>query len=161
MNIPFEKISDNARLWIYQADRKLFTSDLKMIEDKLSIFTDQWAAHGKQLESAFKIFHDQFLVIAVNESYNLASGCSIDASVHLVKELEEELQINFFDRTKIAFVLNDEVYLESLSNLKSKVEQGEITEDTLTFNNLISSKKDLEKTWLIPAKETWMSRYFD
>lgn len=160
MNVPFEEISGEARLWVYQADRKFKPSDLKVINARLSAFTDQWAAHGKQLESAYKILHDQFLVLAVNESYNMASGCSIDASVHVIKELEADLQINFFDRTKIAFILNDEVYLESLSNLKSKVEEGKIKKDTLTFNNLISSKRELEKTWLVPAKDTWMSRYF-
>jgi len=161
MRVPFDKISDNARLWIYQAERKLNTKELEAIEEKLTSFTQDWEAHGSPLQATHKIFHNQFVVVAVDEMVNKASGCSIDSSVHMMQEVAAVLNVDFFDRTKIAFIFNDEVYIESLSNLKSKVEEGLITKDTLTFNNLVKNKQELESSWLVPAKETWMSRYFN
>lgn len=160
MLIPFEEIQENARVWIYQADRKLTTDEEKAIEHTSQIFLEDWAAHGAPLKCAFKIFHHQFLVITVDENFNKASGCAIDSSVSLVKQLEQQLNINFFDRTKIAFIHHDEVFLESLSTLKSSVTDGKINESTLTFNNLISTKSELEAAWLVPAKSTWLSKYF-
>ena len=161
MLIPFENMPDNARVWIYQADKKLTDTDKIHIKDHGKSFCEAWAAHGAPLKCSFKIFHDQFLIITVDESYNMASGCSIDASVHFVKQLENDLQISFFDRSKVAFVLNDEVFLEPLSKLKSKVEEGAIQADTITFNNLVSVKGELDKTWMVPAKSTWLGRYFN
>lgn len=152
---------DNARLWIFQADRKLTDTETAHIEKQGTSFCEGWAAHGAPLKCSFKIFHLQFLIISVDESYNMASGCSIDASVGFVKKMEQDLGISFFDRSKIAFILHDEVYLESLSNLKSQVEAGAIEENTITFNNLISVKSDLESAWMVPAKSTWLGKYFN
>lgn len=161
MKIDFSAISDNARLWIYQADRKLNQDERAFVEQMLSTFTEKWEAHGAPLKAAFKIVHDQFIVIAVDEAFNQASGCSIDSSVHLMQDISAKLGVDLFDRSKIAFIFNEEIYLESLSNLKSKVEQGLIEKDTLTFNNLISNKGELDSSWVVPAGKTWMSRYFN
>ncbi|MDX1628921.1 MAG: hypothetical protein R3345_09500 [Fulvivirga sp.] len=161
MFVPFEEISDNARLWIYQADRKFNDQEVNQIENELKTFVNAWAAHGAPLQASFKILHNQFVVLAVDEAFNAASGCSIDDSVHIIKVLEDKLKVNFFDRTKIAFIFNNEVFIESLSNLKTKVEEGTIKKDTLTFNNLVKNKRELETQWVVPAKDTWISRYFD
>lgn len=171
MYIPFEKISDQAKVWVYQANRKLNAEEINIIENKAKEFLENWAAHGKALSGSAKTFHNQFLLIAVDEQLNEASGCSIDASVAFVHHLEQFLDVSFFDRSKVAFVdqeqlagpedLNDEaIFIESLTDIKQKVAEGKIRENTLIFNNLISSKKDLDLNWIIPANESWLSRYF-
>ncbi|MEO1053212.1 MAG: hypothetical protein AAFX87_21445 [Bacteroidota bacterium] len=160
MLVPFEEMSGNSRVWVYQADRKLTEAEESVIVDKMSQFMEQWAAHGKSLKCALNVFHNQFLVISADESYQNATGCSIDSMVHFVQGLESEIGLNFFDRTKVAFLLNNEVYLESLGNIKQKVEEGLIGEQTLTFNNLVANLDEFDKDWLAPAKNTWLSRYF-
>lgn len=152
---------ENARVWIYQADRKLTTTEEEQIQQTGNVFFEDWAAHGAPLKCAFKIFHHQFVVISVDESHNQVSGCSIDSSVGFVKHLEQQLNINFFDRTKLAFIHDEEVFLESLNNLKTSVTSGRISESTLTFNNLVSSKSELDDSWLVPAKSTWLNKYFN
>jgi len=161
MFVSYDTLSDTARVWIYQADKKLSAEEIAIIRETLEKFTADWAAHGAPLKSSFKILHDQFLILAVEESYNQASGCSIDSSVHVIQKLSNELGVDFFNRTKVAFVINDEVYLESLNELKEKVKEGLIKKDTLTFNNLVKSKKELEASWMVPAGQTWIDRYFD
>ena len=161
MLISFEQLTDQARIWIYQADRKISSEDVTIISEKANQFFDTWAAHGAPLKSAYKVLHDQFLIVGVDEAFNQVSGCSIDASVHFVQQLEQQLMINFFDRTKVAFLNGDEILVESLSNLKTKVASGEIVSETPTFNNLITTKKELEETWMVPAQETWLKRYFN
>lgn len=160
MFIPFENIPSGSRIWIYQADRQLKEDEKSEILKESRDFLDKWAAHGNQLECSAEIFHNQFLILTVNEGFNLPSGCSIDSSVHFIQSLEHKFQVNFFDRSKVAFVVNNEVFLESLPNIKKKIAEGEIKEDTLTFNNLVDRKEDLESNWVIPAKKSWMKRYF-
>ena len=161
MYVLFDELSESARVWIYQADRKLSADELTAIEKAAMTFVDGWAAHGAPLKGSFKVLHNQFLVILADESFNSASGCSIDASVHFVQQLEQQLGISFFDRSKVAFIHQDEVFLESLNHLKDRVSEGVIHENTLVFNNLVKDKKELEHMWLIPAGQTWLGRYFD
>ena len=73
---------------------------------------------------------------------------------------EKEFGINFFDRTRVAFLLNDDIYIESIQNLKEKIEKEIISEDSLTFNNLVGTIGEMKTNWLSPAKDTWLERYF-
>ena len=41
----------------------------------------------------------QHLIFSVDESIESASGCSIDSSVRLMKQLGSELQVDFFNRS--------------------------------------------------------------
>ncbi|MFP4089208.1 MAG: hypothetical protein ACLFUB_07520 [Cyclobacteriaceae bacterium] len=165
MYIPFEDMPPDARVWIYQASRALSQAEINYTHQLGQQFTSAWAAHAKPLRASVKVFHKRFLVIAVDESYNLASGCSIDASVALVKELEQKFSseaepFSFFDRSKVAFLHQDEIFVEPTARLKQQVAEGRITPETLTFNNLVSNKKQMEQEWLVPAGDTWLSRYF-
>lgn len=160
MYVSFDKISDKARVWIYQSDRKFSEKETQELESGSQQFAEKWAAHGTGLTASAKVFHDQFLVLAVDESAHGASGCSIDSSVAFVKQAEQRFGVNFFDRTKVAFLLKDEIYLESIQNLKNKIEVGEIAKDTLTFNNLVATKEEMKDNWLSPAQDTWLERYF-
>ncbi|WKN33432.1 hypothetical protein PZB74_08810 [Porifericola rhodea] len=165
MYIPFEDMPSQARVWIYQASRPLSQAEENYAMQLGQQFAIAWSAHGKPLQASVKIFHQRFLIVAVNEDYNQASGCAIDASVALVKELEEKFSteresFSFFDRTKVAFLYQNEVFVESTTALKKQITEGKITPDTLTFNNLVKNVEELNKGWVIPAKDSWLSRYF-
>lgn len=160
MYIPFDTLSAEARIWVYQADRSLSEVELALIDKTAPVFLDAWAAHGKPLKASFRLFHKQFLVIGVDEDHQSASGCSIDSSVAFVQALEQELDVSFMDRGKVAFVSEGKIFLEAIPQLKNSIDAGLITAETQTFNNLIQSKQELEEKWLMPAKETWLKRYF-
>ncbi|WP_420582444.1 hypothetical protein [Reichenbachiella sp.] len=160
MYIPFDEMADTSRVWIYQADKLLSTSQQSQIESKCNSFLQEWAAHGQALKSSFQIIHDKFLVISVDESFNQASGCSIDASVALIKNLEQEFEINFFDRTKVCFFIDGEVVEVPLNGIKAEVESGTITSETLTFNNLVTDIRSFQTEWKVEAKNSWLKRYF-
>jgi len=160
MYISFEDISPKARIWIYQANRPLSNDEVSQIEGRGLQFANTWEAHGKPLEASIKIFHNQFVVIAVNESYNMTTGCSIDASVGFIRNIAKEFQIDLFDKSRVAFLNNNEVYLTPLKNIKENVAEGIITAETFTFDNLVADKSSFERQWLKPAKNTWLARYF-
>jgi hypothetical protein len=67
--------------------------------------------------------------------------------------------IHLFDRSKVAFMSNDEISLHALSELKEKYLDGIWSESTLVFNNLITVKGQLENEWITPAGNTWLKRY--
>ncbi|SHJ93960.1 hypothetical protein SAMN04488028_102221 [Reichenbachiella agariperforans] len=160
MIVPFDQLPDNARVWIYQADRILNTEDVQTITEESNRFLEGWAAHGAALKSSFKILHNKFLIVSVDESFNQASGCSIDASVGLVKTLEQKLKLSFFNRSQVCFIINDEVFESTITEIKSLIQEGKINRKTLTFNNLVPTIKGLQEDWVVPAEDSWLKRYF-
>ena len=156
----FEELTDQSRLWIYQSDRPLSESEQSEIMHVLEAFLSQWAAHGQDLSASVSIFHDHFLVIAVDESFNLATGCSIDQSFQTVKGIGDQLGIDFFNRTNIAFMVNHEVKLVPLNTIQLMAEKGIINENTRFFQNTIQTKKELKDSWLMKASESWLKKYF-
>lgn len=128
--------------------------------EALSQFLKAWAAHGQDLHASGKIEYDQFLIIATDESFNLASGCSIDSSVHFVQDLGSRYSIDFFDRSKLAFLQEESVNLIALNSLKGSIEQQVVKPDSLFFQNTVQTKGELKSNWLVKAGESWLKRYF-
>jgi hypothetical protein len=78
MIIDFDVISEESRIWIYQSNRTLSITEINEIESKIKDFLISWTAHGSDLQASFIIKYSRFIVISLNESFNLATGCSID-----------------------------------------------------------------------------------
>ena len=164
MYIPFDEMPGTARLWIYQANRPLSAAEEAYAFQLGQQFTNRWAAHGQELRSSVQVFHHHFLVVAVDEQYNAASGCSIDSSVAYVRELEqkfttERASFSFFDRTQIAFWQQGEVQLVPLTQAKAHIREGTLHPDTLTFDNTVPTKEAFERGWEVPVKDSWLVRY--
>ncbi|GAB3194643.1 hypothetical protein ABID22_000153 [Pontibacter aydingkolensis] len=160
MYIPFDELPPHARLWIYQASRPLTEAEQTEIKPLLQRFATEWSSHGKGLQASASLLHDRFLVLANNEAETSASGCSIDASVRFVRELEEQLGISFFDRSQLAFLNKGEVETVAMGELKNKVATGDINENTLYFDTLVNNYGELQQAWPKPAGSSWLSRYF-
>ena len=159
MLVEFDLLPSNARLWIYQADKKLSSAQMEAASNALRSFCDQWEAHAQPLRTSFKILHEQFLVLLVDQNFSNASGCSIDGSVRVLKELKEQFGIDFLDRSKVAFQMDNEVKLYPVNDLKHLFASGKLIPATPTFNNLVSTKLELEQNWLIPAEKSWLAKF--
>ena len=159
MLIPFYKMPDYARVWVYQADRNLSDAEVQYIQQTLDFQLNNWAAHGAALVGAATVFHKRFVVVAVDENHNQVSGCSIDASTNWLKNLGAEMNLNFFDRS-IAYIQSDEIKTVEMLKIKALVAEGTLTPDTLIFNNLVPNMGEFKKTWNVSAGGSWMKRYF-
>ena len=159
MITPFEKLSDSARIWIYQSDRPFTPEELKLIEEKAGAFITSWAAHGQDLLASTTVLHNLFLIVSADEDFNMASGCSIDSQFRFVQQLGTELKIDFFNRMNIAFLKGEGVAIIPMSQLKQEVEKGNIQPDSTFFDNNIQTKEQLDNAWLKLAADSWLSRY--
>ena len=119
-----DRFSADARVWLYAANRRLVQEDIHAIENKLRAFTAQWAAHGKPLMSDFQILKSAVVMLVVEESVTAPSGCSIDASVHLMKNIGNELNIDFFDRMNVWLSKGDELKRVHVSALAAYHQEG-------------------------------------
>jgi hypothetical protein len=154
-------ISEQSRVWIYQADRILNPQEAKLIQQKLNNFTSQWLAHGQELSAMGEIRYNQFIILSVDEQQVGATGCSIDKSVKVMKEIEQEFSINLFDRFIIAYREGNDIKTCSRKEFEELLSLGQITSETVVFNNMVSSRKELIDKWEIPMKSSWHAQVFN
>lgn len=154
------EISENSRIWIYQSNRILNTQETNSIQDRLNQFTAQWQAHGHALAAKAEVIHDQFIVLSVDEHVAGATGCSIDKSVHLMKEIEGEFAIDLFDRFRIAYREGEAVKNCNRKEFEQLLLTGTINADTMVFNNMISTRHELATRWEVPLKNSWHATVF-
>jgi hypothetical protein len=161
MFVPFDSMPGSARIWIYQSERKFSPAEIDAISSRLKSFTEQWMAHGNPLNTSFRIYHEQFIILAVDENKNDASGCSIDTSVKAIKEIERHLAVSLFNRTDVAFFVNNEVVITKLNDLSRRQGEGIWNRNTLVFDNTILLKGQMADKWIVPAGETWLRKYLN
>src|SRR5688500_12505179 len=131
MFVPFSNLPAAARIWIFQASRPFTADELISVEAKLRRFSDEWAVHGSPLDTSFTLKFDQFIVLAADESRQSASGCSIDSSVRVLKEIEQSMGIELLDRNQVAFKTYKGILLVPVQELKQKFQAGILNEDSL------------------------------
>jgi len=155
----YKNLPKNSRVWIYQSDREFTIKEIEFISVRAEDFINQWTRHGDDLKGSFTIKYNQFLVLAVDESFNNVSGCSIDSSVRFIKQLENELQLDLMDKMNITFKDNQNINLVKLSDFQKYIKDKKVTSETIVFNNMVSSKEDFESNWEVPAKQSWHKRF--
>jgi len=159
MYVPFDTLPNDARVWVYQANKAFTAQEASFISEHAIQFINQWTRHGADLKGSFTIKYNQFLVIAVDERFANVSGCSIDASVHFVQELQKALSLDLLNKMNISFKDGAHINIVSLSQFKNYAAAQKITPDTIVFNNLVTTKEALLQQWEVPAKESWHQRF--
>lgn len=163
MNTNYQELlpadfAPDSRVWIYQSSRLFFLTEALHIEDLLKNFVANWQSHGEPVKGYGNLFFGQFIVLMADESTTGVGGCSTDSSVRLIKQFEELFKVNMFDRQTLAFLVKDKIQLLPLAQLQYAIDNNFITPDTIYFNNLVQNKQELEQKWLIPVKDSWLSK---
>ena len=159
MFVPFESLPATSRVWVFQSNRPFSVEELRTADLKLRDFTEEWAVHGNPFDTSYSIRYNQFIILAADERTQSASGCSIDSSVRVLKDLEQRFGAQLLDRSNVAFLQGGVVTLVPLQDLKQKFREGILNEDSLSFNNLVATIRELNEGWLVPAGQTWLKRY--
>jgi hypothetical protein len=155
MYTDINKLPGSSKVWVYQSDRQLTQSEAERLAAETKQFITSWTAHNQDLRGGFEIPFNTFLVIAVDESLNEASGCSLDKKFHFIRSTGENLGIDFLNRKNIAYLRNGEVVLTNFNEFEKLLRQGEVNDDTIVFNNLVSSVQEYRQDWQKALKDSW------
>jgi hypothetical protein len=159
MFTAYTNLPNDARLWIYQSNREFTEKEVAYIAIKSEDFINQWTRHGDDLKGSFMIKYNHFLVLAVDETFNTVSGCSIDSSVRFIKELEKELNLDLMDKMNVTYYNGDFIAHKSLIDFKKMAKDRSVTGNTVVFNNLVTTKAEYENYWEVPASESWHGQF--
>ncbi|MCL7754643.1 ABC transporter ATPase [Polaribacter sp. Z022] len=159
MFTEYNNLPNTSRVWIYQSDREFTEKEIEFISSKSVDFINQWTRHGDDLKGSFTIKYNQFLVLAVDESFNNVSGCSIDSSVRFIQKIENELKLDLMNKMNVTFKDNNNINLVKLSDFQRFAKEQKVTAETIVFNNMVATKADFENNWEIKAKDSWHKRF--
>ena len=152
MLVDFNNISNDSRIWIYASPRKLSNDQQNYITNFLSNHIQNWEAHKVPLTAAVTILENHFIVIALDEGINNASGCSIDILQHKIQEIENYLAVSLTNRLNVFCLVDDKIKCIPSSNLSKFANK-----ETLFFDLTIQKKSDLN-SYFKPIKKGWCSR---
>lgn len=163
MNLHFqdlipEDFDDDSKVWIYQSNRQLTLAEVLQLEELLQQFTRQWKSHGDEVKGYAKLLFGQFIILMADETATGISGCSTDSSVRLIKNIEQDFNIDLFNRQLLAFIVKERIQILPLEQLNHAIENDLISPDTLYFNNTLQTKKELINDWLVPVKDSWLAK---
>jgi len=160
MYVPFDTLPEESKIWIYQSNRKFSDEEIQAIEADLTAFLENWSAHGHQLEASFVTKYNRFIIIAVNQEVQAATGCSIDASVQFIQNLEQKYSVDLLDKMNVTFKMGEHIAFKTLIDFKKLAKEKAVSANTVVFNNLVNTVGEWHHYWEVPANESWHNRFF-
>ncbi|MCK7590923.1 ABC transporter ATPase [Subsaxibacter sp. CAU 1640] len=159
MLVDFNILPEESRVWIYQANRSFTDEELSELQTKLDTFIENWTAHGSDLKAGYTIKYKRFIVIGLNQNLNKATGCSIDASVHFIQQLENDYNVDLMDKMNVSYKQGEFIAYKSLLDFKKMAKDKAVSKNTIVFNNLVTNVAEFNENWEVPASESWHSRF--
>lgn len=160
--VDFRDQPDDARLWVFAAREPLTDDAVDRLLAEVDDFLDGWAAHGAPLRASREWRDDRFLMVAVDRASEPPSGCSIDAMVRRLKELEGVLGTALVAHGPVWFRdAEGEIRCVSRADFKALAGQGEVDLDTHVFDTTLTEVGALRADRLeVPASRSWHGMAF-
>lgn len=158
----FPDMPDDARLWIYAAERPMTPDEQRALARDLSGFAEGWISHGRPVRGAVEIIEDRFLLIAATITGGDVSGCGIDASVRAIEDAGRRLSLAWLPALQV-FYRAEDATVQSCprSAFRERIAAGAITTDTAVFDPSTATVGALRSgAFEKPAGQSWHARAF-
>ena len=159
--IPFDKLPSDARLWIFAAERPLTPSEQARVLEETDNFISKWMAHGVPLTAGRDLRYDQFVLVGVDERAAGVSGCSVDALVRRMQQLEGVLGLELVNNAPVLYREGQTIERVSRDRFAELAASGTVSPSTRVFDNTLSRVGDLQAgKWEVKAAESWHRQAF-
>lgn len=159
--VIFQELPEDARVWIFAAERALAPGEKARLLAQVDGFIDQWAAHDTPLTAGRDLRYDQFLFVAVDQRQAGPSGCSIDALVRQMKRLEQDLGLELVNHAPVVYRAGDEIRRLRRDQFAALAAAGAVGPGTTVFDNTLTRLGDVRAgRWETQAANSWHARAF-
>ena len=155
MYVPFDKIDENAKCWIYILEKNInFESDeINLI---LKSLCEKWKSHNNEVVSSFQIYRDRYIILFAEEGI---SGCSIDSSNRLLRYELDQLNINVMPNSKIGIFIENKIKLEDRSSIINLIQANKLKPKDKMINTTVTNKKEYNKNWILEINKSWLTNF--
>ena len=158
----FTELPAEARVWIYGAERALARGEVRALEAHMDRFLAEWRSHGRAIEPAWRLEHDRFLIIGVDERAMSLSGCSIDSMFRTVEDFGKTTGLSFSRSGNRVFYRDaGDIRCVDRPGFAELARQGSVNEKTVVFNNTVATAGELRSgLWEVPMRDSWHLKAF-
>jgi hypothetical protein len=159
--VEFDQLPEDARVWIFSAERVLTAEEQRSLLDAVDGFLGGWGAHDQPLVAGRDLRYDRFLFVAVDQRSVGPSGCSVDALVRTMKALQSELGIELVNHAPVLFRRDDEIERVAREEFAELAAAGAVGPDTTVFDNTLTRLGDVTSgRWETKAADSWHGKAF-
>ena len=170
MLISLEKIKTElnqsnftTKLWIYPFLEKLNSQDKEKISNRLNSFLKGWQSHRKEIEANFFFKYDRFLIL-FSKIKGEISGCAIDASVNVIKNIQRKVWKEVANKTMLFFQkkVTGEIIFFPRYELQKQIENKNLSQEDYFFDNGIATFQEyLKDQWKLKITDSWLMKEFN
>jgi len=107
------------------------------------------------------IVADRFILIAAHIPGGDVSGCGIDASVHALGGIAEQVGFGWVSSLDVLYQADDKVRQADRASFARLAEEGQVTADTIVFDVSHMTLGDMRRAGFgVPAGQSWHGRVF-
>ena len=159
--VDFDQLPDDARLWIFPADRALSDAEQARLLTEVDRFIGQWGAHDVALTAGRELRYDRFLFVAVDQRKAGASGCSIHALFRQTTALEQDIGIELVNHTPVMFRQGSDIERVPRDQFAKLAAAGKVDFETTVFDNTLTRVGDIRGgRWETRLANSWHARAF-
>lgn len=76
-----------------------------------------------------------------------------------ILELEKKLDVILLDKINVCYKQGEFVQYKDLIEFKKLMKNKSVSEKTIVFDNMITTKEELENDWEINITDSWLGRF--
>jgi hypothetical protein len=154
--VRFEKLPDSARTWVFASDKTLDAARSERLLGEVDRFLGQWKAHGAPLTVGRNWQYGRFLTVAVDQSTEGASGCSIDGLFRSLKTVGPEVGASLVN-SGLIYYRDEKGAVQSVDRDRFTAlgAEGKITPATPVFDTTVITVGEWKAKFEAQAAKSW------
>ena len=159
MIVNFKQIPDEGKLWIFPSHRKFYPQEIAELKERVEAFLTEWDDQEIAIKCSYSLKYDRFIIITVDDSKNSLSLQAHELLITFIQDLEKKYDIVLMDKINVCYKQGDYVQYKDLKDFRKMIKAKGVSQKTIVFNNMITSKVELKYDWEINIMDSWLGRF--
>ena len=159
MIVPYESLSDDAKVWVYPSSRKFYPNEIEAVEKAVRSFVENWKAEDENFKASYQFLYQRFIVLIADDTESPLKREDLDAAVGFILDLQHQYEIELLDKMNVCFKQGEYVQYKELKEFKKLLKNRAVTGKSIVFDNLVSTNYDFKHFWEVPIEDSWYNRF--
>lgn len=159
MIVDFNEIPTWSKLWVFPSSRKFYEQEISGLKENIEAFLNSWTSEDQLFNCAYELKYDRFIVISVDDTDISLSLKTHDALSIFIQELEKKFEVILLDKINVCYKQGEFVQYKDIVEFKKMMKEKGVSAKTIVFDNMITTKEELENNWEINIMDSWLGRF--
>lgn len=159
MIVDFNEIPTWSKLWVFPSSRKFYEQEISGLKENIEAFLNCWTNEDQLFNCAYELKYDRFIVISVDNTDISLSLKTHDALSIFIQELEKKFEVILLDKINVCYKQGEFVQYKDIVEFKKMMKEKGVSAKTIVFDNMITTKEELENNWEINIMDSWLGRF--